>query len=239
MFLVCSSMRKAPIFKEVLKFTNKYLEDNFGSKLEPMPFVTAAITAAAKTNQSRKAAVNQLNKVTSSKSAPPQHYMLVSTLKVEERAKIPRSTRDAVRLGIIQAILLIIKLSGNSIEHKQLVAALNELQLCRNNSEELAQGDLESFLEQMKREKYILKEKKNLVEVESVYSWGPRAYVEFPSNNMAAFLYKVNKYFKIIYFISHFRLQQLIAMKMLKQDSNKRPLELLNKPTRKAMKHNN
>lgn len=216
-------MRKGPIFKNVLKFTNKYLEEMLGYKIEPMPFVTAAVTAAAKTNQSRKAAVNQMNKVASSKTSPPQHYMLVSTLKVEERSKIPRSTRDAVRLGVMQSILLIIKLSGNSIEHKQLVAALNEIQLCRNNSKELAQGDLESFLEQMRREKYILKEKKNLMEVESLYSWGPRAYVEFPSNNMAEFLYKVNNDYYVVFCILYFRLQLLITRRKLKQDSNKRP----------------
>lgn len=184
-------MRKAPIFKQVFNFTNDYLNENFAYKLEPMPVVSGAVTVAAKTNQSRKAAVNQMNKVASSKSAPPQHYMLISTLKIEERSKIPRSSRDTVRLGIIQAILLIIKLSGNIIEHQQLIAALNEIQLCRPSSEELPQKDFESFMEQLKRERYILKEKKNIMESESVYSWGPRAFIEFPSKNMAEFLFKV------------------------------------------------
>ena len=184
-------MRKAPIFKQVLVFTNDYLDENFAYKLEPMPVVSGAVTVAAKTNKSRKAAVNQMNKVASSKSAPPQHFMLISTLKIEERSKIPRSSRDAVRLGIIQAILLIIKLSGNIIEHQQLIAALNEIQLCRPDTEVLTQKDLESFMEQLKRERYILKEKRNMMESESVYSWGPRAFIEFPSINMAEFLYKV------------------------------------------------
>jgi hypothetical protein len=184
-------MRKAPIFNKVLKFANDYLDDNFAYKIEPMPIVTGAVTVSAKTNQSRKAAVNQLNKVASSKSGPPQNYLLISTLNIERRSKIPRSSRDAVRLGIIHVILLIIKLSGNSIDHKQLFAALNEIHLCRNDTDELAQGDLDSFLEQLKREKYILKEKRNFMESDSIYSWGPRAYIEFPSENMAEFLYKV------------------------------------------------
>lgn len=188
-------MRKGPIFKQVLKFSNDYLDENFAYKLEPMPVVSGAVTISAKTNQSRKAAVNQINKVASSKSAPPQHFVLISTLNIEKRLKIPRSSRDAVRLGIIQAILLIIKLSGNIIEHQQLIVALNEIQLCRPDTEELAQKDLESFMEQLKRERYILKEKRNVMESESVYSWGPRAFIEFPSINMAEFLYKVKVLF--------------------------------------------
>ena len=184
-------MRRAPIFNKVLGYANEYLENNFAYKLVPMPIVSGAVIVSAKTNQSRKAAVNQMNKIASSKSAPPQHYMLISTLSIEEKTKLPRSTRDSIRLGIIQAILLIIKLSGNTIEHRQLITALNEINICRPESKELAQKDLDSFLEQLKREKYILKDKKNMMDNESIYSWGPRAFVEFPSENMAEFLFKV------------------------------------------------
>lgn len=189
--LVCVSMKKLAVFKAVLKISNEYLDENFGYKLVPLPVVSGVITAAAKTNQSRKAAVNLLNKVANSKSAPPQAYTLVSTLSTEERALIPSACRDPVRLAIIQAILLIIKLTGNTIEHQQLIAALNELQICRPDSKELSQSNLDSFMEQLKRERYIMKDKKNLMENDSVYSWGPRAYVEFPSSNMAEFLLKV------------------------------------------------
>lgn len=89
---------------------------------------------------------------------------------------------------------MIIKLSGNSIDHFQLVKALNEIQMCKVDSPELSHKDLEPFLEQMRKEKYILREKRNIMETDSIYSWGPRAFIEFPPSNMAEFMFKVRRF---------------------------------------------
>lgn len=167
------------------------LEDEFGYKLVPLPVLSASVFTAAKTSQSRRAAVNQSNKISNSKNGPAQNFILISTLSIEKRALIPRNTRNSVKLALTHTVLMSIKLSGNLIEHYQLISVLNELQLCRQNSPHLPLKDLETFLEQLRKEKFILKERKSLTEAESVYSWGPRAFVEFPPNNMATFLHKL------------------------------------------------
>ena len=118
-------------------------------------------------------------------------FILVSKLSPEKRALIPRNCRDAVSLAVTHTILMTIILSGNLIEHHQLISALNEVQICRQHSPVLPQKDLEGVLEQLRKEKYILKDRKSVTDPESVYSWGPRAFIEFPPNRMADFLHKV------------------------------------------------
>lgn len=184
-------MRKASIFDKVLEFANEYLSDNFGFLLVPLPVVSRPVTMSASNNKSRKAAVIQSNKASSSKTGPPQTFALISTLSTQIRAKFPTTSRDTQRLGFLHAILMIIKLSGNNIEHKHLISALNEIKLAHNENSPLLLKDLDPFLEQLKKEKYILREKKSMMDNESVYSWGPRAVVEFDPHNMAEFIFKV------------------------------------------------
>ena len=175
-----------------MEWANKKLSDDFGFELVPLPVVTGMSVASAKTNQSRRAVVTRKAKAENSKSAPPQTFGLISNLLQNQRAMLPRASRDKVRLAILHSILMIISLSGNCIEHLHLIASLNEINLCRSDSKDFPQKDLDSFLEQLKREKYILKEKRNATcDSDSVYSWGPRAYIEFPSKNMSDFLLKV------------------------------------------------
>ena len=190
------------MLNSVLELANSKLEEEFAYSLVPLPVVSGPTVAASKTSQSKKAAVNQANRINNSKNGPPQNFILVSTLSPEKRAIIPRNCRDAVTLAITHTVLMVIRLSGNLIEHHQLISALNEVQLCRQNSPQLPQKELEGFLEQLKKEKYILKDRKSVTESESVYSWGPRAYIEFPPPKMAEFLYKVNNFNAKILFIS-------------------------------------
>lgn len=165
-----------------------------------MPVVSASNIAAAKTNQSRRAAVNQKARTETSKSGPPQTFCLISTLSNQQRAMMPSASRDKIRLAVLHAILMIIKLSGNSIEHGHLIGSLNDIQLFLADSPRYALKDLDPFLEQIRKERYILKEKKNITDSVSIYSWGPRAYVEFPPKNIAEYLLQVD------YFIFAFNL---------------------------------
>lgn len=167
------------------------LEDEFAYQLVPLPVVSGPAVAAAKTSQSKKAAVNQSTRISNSKIAPPQNFILISILASDKRAIIPRNSRNASKLAVTHTILMIIKLSGNLVEHLQLISTLNEVQLCRQNSPQLPLKDFEGFLEQLRKEKYILKDRKSMTEPESVYSWGPRAYIEFPPTNIADFLHTV------------------------------------------------
>lgn len=172
---------------------NIKLEDEFAYQLVPLPVVGGPAVAAAKTSLSKKAAVNQVTKIQNSKTGPPQSFILVSLLSSDKRAIIPRNTRNATKLAFTHTILMIIRLSGNLIEHLQLISALNEVQLGRQNSSHLSLNDLDGFLEHLRKEKYILKDRKSMTESESVYSWGPRAYIEFPPSNIAEFLHKVRR----------------------------------------------
>lgn len=76
-------MKKIAIFNKVFDYANDYLETNFAFKLVPMPLVSASVNVAAKTNQARKAAVNQSAKIANSKSGPPQIFSLISTFNQE------------------------------------------------------------------------------------------------------------------------------------------------------------
>jgi hypothetical protein len=67
-------MRKASIFDKVLEFANEFLSDNFGFLLVPLPVVSRPVTMSASNNKSRKAAVIQSNKASSSKTGPPQTF---------------------------------------------------------------------------------------------------------------------------------------------------------------------
>lgn len=166
-----------------------------------MPVVNPTNLTSAKTNQSRKAAVNQKAKVESSRSGPPQTFCLISTLTQQQRAILPSACRDKVRLAILHAILMIIKLSGNVIEHSQLIASLNQIKLFCVDSHKYPLKELEPFLEQLRRERYILKEKKNITDSESIYFWGPRAYIEFPPTNISEYLLKVKFYIILFTYI--------------------------------------
>ena len=179
------------MFNSVLEVTNSKLEDEFAYQLVPLPIVGGPAVASAKTSLSKKAAVNQSTRINNSKQGPPQNFILISTLSPEKRAIIPRNSRNSRKLAITHTVLMVIKLSGNLAEHHQLISALNEVQLCRQSSPDLPQKDLEAFLEQLRKEKYILKDRKSVTDAESVYSWGPRAYIEFPPVNIADFLLKV------------------------------------------------
>jgi len=176
-----------------LELANSKLDAEFAYQLVPLPVVSGPAVAAAKTSQSKKAAVNQSNRIGNSRSGPPQNFILISTLSPGNRAIIPRNCRNSSKLAITHTILMIIKLSGNLVEHQQLISTLNEVQLCRQNSPQLPQKDFEAFLEHVRKEKYILKDRRSVTESESVYSWGPRAYVEFPPANIAEFLHKVRE----------------------------------------------
>lgn len=197
---MCGSLKKDQIFKNVFKLANEYLDTNFGFELIPLPVIAGPVaTSSVSTNKSRKAAVIQNQKAHSSKSLPPQAYILISTLPTQNRAFLPSASRDPVRLAIIQAILMIISLSGNNVEHNDLFKALNEINLFRdtytdNSSNEalsFKRKDFDPFLEQLRKERYILKVKNEMVENGSIYSWGPRAYLEFSPKNMSEFLFKV------------------------------------------------
>lgn len=193
-FAVDASLKKASIFNKVFELANRKLKDDFGYELVPLPVVAPInISAAAKTNQSRRAAVNQKAKAEISKTGPPQAFCLVTTLTQQQRAIMPRTCRKRRDLAVIHAILMIIKLSGNVIEHRHLIASLNEIELFVVDSSGSNAYDLEHFLEKMKRERYILKERNSIIDSESLYSWGPRAYVEFPPKNMSEFLFTVTK----------------------------------------------
>jgi len=191
-------LRKGVLFDKVFKLANESLNENFGCLLVPLPIVAKPIIVSASTNKSRKAAVIQSNKAANSKYSAAQSFALISTLSINEKSLIPQNVRDTQRLAVIQAILMIIKLSGNMIEHRHLLAALNDIKLAHNDTGPLPFKDLDSFLELMKREKYILREKKNLLETESIYSWGPRAYIEFQPKRMANFLFKVMNNFELM-----------------------------------------
>lgn len=190
---VCSTIRKGPVFNRVFAKANEFLESNFGYRLVPLPVVAGSANVAAKTNKSRRAVVAQANKISGSKAGPPQNFILVSTLNHHQRSLISRNCRNPEHLAVLHTVLMIIKLSGNSLEHQHLIAAMNELRLCLDDSSVMPLKDFDSFLDRIRREKYILKEKKNLMDTESVYSWGPRAYIEFPPANMAEFIFKVRK----------------------------------------------
>lgn len=219
--LVCSTMRKIEVFKKVLIHTNTYLEENFAFKLVPLPVVSASVNVPAKTNRAKKSAVAQANKMANSKTSPPQMYSLVSTFTQKERSKFPATSRDPLRLAIIHTTLMIIKLSGNNVDRPQLVKALHEIQMCKTDSSELPLKDLDAFLEQLKKEKYILKERKNVTETEPVYSWGPRAFIEFPPKSMTDFLCTVNNGVPVP-INSFFRLLILITRTTLNPNSWKR-----------------
>lgn len=219
-----------------MELANNYLSENFGFKIVELPMVISSNVSAASTSASRKAAITQKSKVASSSNQLAQSFALISNLSIDDRALIPRTSRDPLKLAIIQIILVVIKLSADNLDHQTLVSSLINLGLILDkNSEEMQIGKLVDVLDDLKKDRYILKTKQPLSN-NSFYSWGPRAFVEFPPENLANLLFKVN-YHILLYFVLNiwksfiiflFRLQLQAGIRtLLNRASKKKRLKFL------------
>ncbi|KAG2232214.1 hypothetical protein INT48_003904 [Thamnidium elegans] len=120
-------------------------------------------------------------------------YVLRYNMKKQYRTKeiITQSADEYKQTGILYIILGLIFLNSQSMTSPDLYEHLNRLKVTKTKSEF---GDREELLNSFQRNHYLKKSKRPDTsgdEIEYDFTWGPRAKLEIPPQNMVNFLLEV------------------------------------------------
>ncbi|GAA5799148.1 hypothetical protein HPULCUR_004558 [Helicostylum pulchrum] len=120
-------------------------------------------------------------------------YVLRYNMKKQYRTKeiITQSTDEYKQTGILYIILGLIFLNSQSMTSPQLYEHMDRLKVTKTKSEF---GEREELLNSFQKNQYLKKTKRPDTsgdEIEYDFTWGPRAKLELPPQNMVNFLLEV------------------------------------------------
>lgn len=165
--------------RSLINAANIKLEEEFAMKLVPLPARTRHIST--QTVAGRRTVTAAQN--TKPSTMGNNKYILLSS--TERRLDGVAFHPNPARLGLLSVILTLIVLSGNELEEEILMEKLAGLSIDFPYDGQF--GSIDTWIDELKKQKYIAADKKlddpNVI----ILSTGPRAALEFPPERLAAF----------------------------------------------------
>ncbi|KAJ3410939.1 LMBR1 domain-containing protein 2 [Chytridiales sp. JEL 0842] len=124
-------------------------------------------------------------------TANSKQYALRSTLANEERTGVSWGP-ETPSMGLLCVILTLIHCSGRSLSDDSLMAYLGRLRIRMGDNHHHQLGSISQLFDSFVKHGYLEKAKRVGDESQGFdYRWGPRAYIEFPVDNIHLFVSEI------------------------------------------------
>jgi hypothetical protein len=170
------------MFETILQMANSMLLETFGMELTMLPHV--ARKARTTTAKGRQAAIRDAAKEREGQRTDV--YVLTSVLPEKYRRAVGLH-REPEKLGFLAVLVGCVYLAGGEISEDELGGVLEpfEVSLREGGEADEQLGSVAELMEELRRQKYLVRTQLDDDNRTAVWSLGPRARVEFPPAALA------------------------------------------------------
>jgi hypothetical protein len=190
---IVPGLGKKGLLNGAIELANAQLRKLFGMQIIPLPpsLESKLLLPSASNSARRKQAVAQAVKASHTPNTVPMAYALVSSLPDEEANLLPARNSIPAELALLQVILVTIALSGGVLDYHDLRNALMDVNLYTASLNDPEIGALDALLAKFTKQRHLVKARNPADTSSHIFTWGPRAFVEFPIESLTELIYTV------------------------------------------------